>query len=79
MSETTSAEGAHTPQPSIRAENISKSFGQVTALRDINLHVNRGEVLGLLGDNGAGKSTLITILTGSRRRHPGSFTSTRSR
>ncbi|GAA5198002.1 ATP-binding cassette domain-containing protein [Rugosimonospora acidiphila] len=48
----------------IRAENIGKRFGQVQALRSINLSVARGEVLGLIGDNGAGKSTLIKILTG---------------
>src|SRR5215813_8951681 len=48
----------------IRAEHISKSFGEVHALHDINIHLRKGEVLGLLGDNGAGKSTLIKILTG---------------
>ena len=48
----------------LRAEHISKRFGAVTALHDVNLHLGKGEVLGLLGDNGAGKSTLIKILCG---------------
>jgi simple sugar transport system ATP-binding protein len=48
----------------LRAEHIEKSFGQIVALKDINLRLCRGEVLGLLGDNGAGKSTLIKIFTG---------------
>ncbi len=50
------------PQDVLRVEHIAKRFGPVTALRDVNLHLRKGEVLGLLGDNGAGKSTLIKII-----------------
>lgn len=44
---------------------VGKSFGPVTALRDVNLSVRAGEIVALLGDNGAGKSTLMNIICGS--------------
>jgi ABC-type sugar transport system ATPase subunit len=56
--------GSASQAPVIEARNISKSFGAVSALRDVSLEVGKGEVLGLIGDNAAGKSTLIKILTG---------------
>jgi simple sugar transport system ATP-binding protein len=44
--------------------SISKSFGEIKSLVDVDFHVGYGEIVGLLGDNGAGKSTLIKIMTG---------------
>jgi len=48
----------------LELKNVSKSFGEVQALKDINFQLGQNEVVGLLGDNGAGKSTLIKIMTG---------------
>ncbi len=48
----------------LELKHVSKTFGEVQALEDINFHLGRNEVVGLLGDNGAGKSTLIKIITG---------------
>jgi simple sugar transport system ATP-binding protein len=59
------------PDDVLRVEHIAKRFGPVTALRDVNLHLRKGEILGLLGDNGAGKSTLIKILCGFQKQDSG--------
>ena len=57
----------------LRIEDVSKRFGPITALRDINLHLRKGEVLGLLGDNGAGKSTLMKIICGFHKPDQGTM------
>jgi simple sugar transport system ATP-binding protein len=62
---------AQAPDDVLRVEHIAKRFGPVTALRDVNLHLRKGEVLGLLGDNGAGKSTLIKIICGFQKQDSG--------
>jgi ABC-type sugar transport system ATPase subunit len=51
----------------LRVENIAKRFGPTVALHDVDLHLRKGEVLGLLGDNGAGKSTLMKIICGFQK------------
>ena len=52
-----------TLEPALRIAGLRKSFGGVRALQDVDLQVERGQVLGLLGQNGSGKSTLVKILT----------------
>jgi simple sugar transport system ATP-binding protein len=59
------------PDDVLRVEHVAKRFGPVVALRDINLHLRKGEVLGLLGDNGAGKSTLMKIICGFEKPDEG--------
>ena len=49
----------------LKAENITRRFGGLTANSDVTIEVKRGEILGLLGPNGAGKSTLFNIIAGA--------------
>ena len=48
----------------LELKNVTKSFGEVHALRNINFALGENEVVGLLGDNGAGKSTMIKVIPG---------------
>jgi branched-chain amino acid transport system ATP-binding protein len=48
----------------LRLESVSKSFGGVVAVRNVDLAVSEGEILGLIGPNGSGKTTLFNVITG---------------
>ncbi len=64
---------AATPKttPVIELRHVSKTFGEVRSLSDIDFAVHPGEIVGLLGDNGAGKSTLVKTVMGFHRPDPG--------
>jgi ABC-2 type transport system ATP-binding protein len=57
--------------PAVHVRGLSKSYGQLQAVREVNLDVGHGEVFAILGPNGAGKSTTIEILEGHRKRDSG--------
>jgi D-xylose transport system ATP-binding protein len=60
------AENEHRSEPLLALKGFSKSFGPVEALKDVDLELYPGEVVGLVGDNGAGKSTLIKAIAGAQ-------------
>ena len=64
-------EAQTTTAPIIEMRHISKAFGAVRALSDVDLRLYPGEIMGLVGDNSAGKSTLMKILTGAYHRDSG--------
>ena len=55
----------------IKCTGINKWYGNLHALKDMNMTINKGEVIGLIGDNGAGKSTLIKIMCGVHKLDKG--------
>ena len=55
----------------LQIRGVSKSFGGVTAVHDITLSVNEGEILGIIGPNGSGKTTLINLITGFEKKDSG--------
>ncbi len=61
-------------EPILEMKNISKNFGSVVALRNVNLEVYPGEIRGLIGENGSGKSTISSIAAGMQKATSGEMT-----
>jgi len=61
-------------EPILRTDGVTKRFGGLTAVDDVDLDVERGEIVGLIGPNGAGKSTLFNCITGSLDADEGTVT-----
>ena len=59
--------------PLLQLSAISKNFGGLNALSEVNLHIQRGEIYGLIGPNGAGKTTLFNVITGLYQASSGQF------
>ncbi|MCI9068178.1 MAG: ABC transporter ATP-binding protein [Lachnospiraceae bacterium] len=51
----------------LRIENVTQKFGGLTALNNVNMHVDKGEIVGIIGPNGSGKTTMFNIITGIYR------------
>ena len=60
-------------QPILKITNLTKEYEKVTALKNVNLEIEKGSIFGLLGPNGAGKTTLIRIITGIKIPDEGNF------
>src|SRR4051812_36781826 len=60
--------------PVLKLDSVSKNFGAISALSNVSLSLEAGEVVGLVGDNGAGKSTLVKIIAGNFHPSHGTIT-----
>src|SRR5262245_844719 len=61
---TATGTGPQTGEPLLEVHNLTKSFGGLTAVGDLELVVNRGEIVSIIGPNGAGKTTVFNLITG---------------
>ena len=71
MADDRTASDATAQAPSLDARGLAKHFGPTRALADVDLRIDAGEVVALLGENGSGKSTLVKILAGYHVPEPG--------
>ena len=71
IEQTAPASTGNREAPALAASNLAKSFGAFRALKGVDLTINSGEVVALLGENGSGKSTLVKILSGYHEPEPG--------
>src|SRR6476661_4327939 len=55
------------PEPVLSLDAVTLRFGGLTALNDVSMHIDEGEILGLIGPNGAGKTTCFNVMTGIYR------------
>jgi branched-chain amino acid transport system ATP-binding protein len=62
---------APSDKPLLELKSISKTFGGLTALKNVSLRIERGEICGVIGPNGAGKSTLFSVIAGSAQPSSG--------
>ena len=58
----------------LEVKNLTKNFGGLTAVGDVSMELNEGELVGLIGPNGAGKTTLFNLLTGVYEPSEGTVT-----